>query len=331
MDPMYQLIKDFPAQLREAIEIGAEADVPKYAERFTNICVLGLGGSAFGGEIIKDYGFDKLAAPYSIYRGYTLPAYVGPQSLVIASSYSGNTEETLTTAELARQKGARVVCVTSGGQLADWAAQHQLDLIRIPGGRPPRASCGYSIVQQLFILHSQGLLPDFKADLEEALQVLDAFADETAAKTLGFAMKDRPVAIYSSDAAESVAIRLRQQVNENGKQLCWHHVVPEMNHNELVGWEFPKDMCNNALVVQLRTDYDHPRVNIRWEICQQIYESKGAMVHNVQAKGKGKLAQLLWTLHYADYVSWYLAEANQAEATPVKVIDFLKGELAKRQ
>ncbi|MBX3101200.1 MAG: bifunctional phosphoglucose/phosphomannose isomerase [Bacteroidetes bacterium] len=327
---MYKLIQEFPAQLQEAIEIGAEVELPRYHDTFTNICVLGLGGSAFGGEIIKDYGFDILKAPYSIFRGYTLPAYVGSGSLVIASSYSGNTEETLTTAELARQRGARVICVTSGGQLAAWAREHQLDLITIPGGRPPRASCGYSIVQQLFILHSQGLIPDFKADLEEALQVLDGFSAEAQARELGHRLKDRAVAIYSSDAAESAAIRLRQQINENGKQLCWHHVVPEMNHNELVGWEFPRFMCERSLVIQLRTAYDHPRVNIRWEICQGIYESRGAEVVNLQAQGKGKLAQLLWLLHFSDYVSWYLAEANGAEATPVRVIDHLKGELARR-
>lgn len=326
---MYDLIKQFPQQVREAIEIGAAAELELNSQNIHNIVVLGLGGSAFGGEIVKDYSFDKIKSPINILRGYTLPGYVGPGSLVIASSYSGNTEETLTTSTEALKRGAQLVCVTSGGQLADWAEANNIPLIRIPGGRPPRASCGYSLVQQLFVLHAAGQLPDFKADLEEALAVLETFADENETKALAQKLTDRAIAIYSSDAAESAAIRWRQQINENSKQLCWHHVVPEMNHNELVGWELPKFITQKSVALLLRTDYDHVRVRLRWDINSQILQQRGAEIVNIQAKGKSKLAQLIYLLHYGDLLSWYLAEINGVAATPVDVINYLKGELAK--
>ncbi|MFN8923294.1 MAG: bifunctional phosphoglucose/phosphomannose isomerase [Sphingobacteriia bacterium] len=329
MDPMHELIQQFSVQMRRAIEIGADAELEGGANPIHQIVVLGLGGSAFGAELVRDYGFERLKSPISILRGYELPAFVGPHTLVIASSYSGNTEETLTTVQLAHARGAQVYCITSGGALADFARQQQLPCILIPGGQPPRASCGYSFIQLLFILHAVGQLPDFKADLEEAVTTVESFADHELARALAQQLKDQAVAIYSGNLAESMAIRWRQQINENSKQLCWHHVVPEMNHNELVGWEHPQFMTGQAQVVLLRTRFDHERVQLRWGLNADILRQRGATVHTVEAKGTGLLAQLLYLLHYGDWLSWYLAEANGVEATPVKVIDYLKNELAK--
>ncbi len=328
---MKALIDGFAQQLIDAKQIGQAAAAKLPAPRpVTNVNVFGLGGSAFGGEIVRNLIFATCKAPYTIYRGYEAPAYLGAGALAIASSYSGNTEETLEAAELARKAGAQVVCISSGGKLKAWADQHGFATISLPGGYPPRAAAGLSFVQQLYILRHYGLIPDFEADLDEAVKVLQHFKEHQAAKDLALKMKDATVILYSSDAIDSIAIRWRQQINENSKQLCWHHVVPEMNHNELVGWEHPKFMLERAVVVLLRSTFEHPRVAIRFEVNRQIISQHAPTVVDVHAKGHSKLAQLMYLLHFGDYVSIYLAEANGVEAAPVKVIDFLKNELSKR-
>jgi glucose/mannose-6-phosphate isomerase len=325
------LIDAFGQQLIDAKAIGqaAAAKLPAPAP-VTNVNLFGLGGSAFGGEIIRNLIFTTSKVPFTIFRGYEVPAYLNANSLVIASSYSGNTEETLEAAELARKAGARIIVVTSGGKLKEWAGTHGFSVITLPGGYPPRAAAGLSFVQQLYILRHYGLIPDFEADLDESIAVVQQFREQAETKKLGDSLKDRAVILYSSDAIDSIAIRWRQQINENSKQLCWHHVVPEMNHNELVGWEHPKFMLERASVIMLRSSFEHPRVAIRFEVNRQIIGQHTQHIVDVHAKGHSKLAQLMYLLHYGDYVSIHLAEANGVDAAPVKVIDFLKNELSKR-
>lgn len=331
MADMKALIDGFAQQLIDAKQIG-QAAVGKLpaARAVQSVNLFGLGGSAFGGEIVRNLVFASAKVPFCIYRGYETPAYLSAHALVIASSYSGNTEETLEAAELARKSGALVICVTSGGKLKAWADQHGFATITLPGGYPPRAAAGLSFVQQLYILRHFGLIADFEADLDEAVKVLQHYREHEEAKRIAGLMKDATVVLYSSDAVDSIAIRWRQQINENSKQLCWHHVVPEMNHNELVGWEHPKFMIERSVVVLLRSSYEHPRVAIRFDVNKQIIGQHAKHVVEVHAKGHSKLAQLMYLLHVGDHVSIYLAEANGVEAAPVKVIDFLKNELSKR-
>jgi len=333
MDKMKELISGFADQLRQAIAIGEAAQLPAPKGPVRTVNVFGLGGSAFGGEVVRNYAFTTAKAPILIPRGYTPPAYLGPDDLLILSSYSGNTEETLIAAKEALAAGATTVCISSGGELKQLAAANGFPFIEVPGGYPPRTACGFSIVQQLYVLRHYGVIPDFKAHLDEAVALIDRFATGftglASTKTLADNLNGKVPVIYSSDAADSAAIRLRQQINENAKQLCWHHVIPEMNHNELVGWELPESLLANAVVVLLRTDYDHERVQLRYNINREIIEPKAAQFVEVQAQGESKLAQLLWLLHFSDWVSYFLAENNGVDPMPVKVIDHLKGSLAK--
>lgn len=326
---MKELISNFSKQLREAREIADQAVLTEPENPVHNVLLLGMGGSAFGGEVTRDYTAGQCTVPFDINRDYEIPGYVSPNTLIIASSYSGNTEETLAGFEVAKAKGAKIVCVTSGGKILAAAKELGLDHIVLPGGNPPRTAAGYSIVQQLRILHHFGLINDYDADLEESIALLENFDDHNLAKELGAKMKGRLPILYTAAGFESQVIRWRQQIEENSKQLAFYHIVPEMNHNELVGWRHPEDILAQSAVVFLESNLQHPRNHKRMEITKALISKWAHTLTSVQAKGDSKLAQLFYYLHLGDWVSFYLAEMNNEDPMPVKVIDFLKEKLAK--
>ncbi|OWY19607.1 bifunctional phosphoglucose/phosphomannose isomerase [Sphingobacteriales bacterium UPWRP_1] len=326
---MEQLIADFGQQLSNALEIGKNATLTDHAAPIQNILVTGLGGSGMGADVVIDLCADQLPVPMLVNKNYQLPAFVNHHTLVIASSYSGNTEETTNALQIAIERGAKIVCITTGGVMKQIARENGLDLIQLPSGRPPRASLGFSFIQQFFILHHFGFITnDFIEQTEAAIALLNAEQDAIKtqaaawAKTLAHQM---PI-IYAPDGYGSVAIRWRQQINENGKQLCWHHVIPEMNHNELVGWR-TKD--NNQAPVFLRASDVYERINYRIDINKTIVGQYTDSIYELTAKGNTKTERLLYLIHFGDWLSWYLAQERHMDATEVKVIDYLKGELAK--
>lgn len=325
---MKDLIAGFSGQLQRAVEIGTAAKLSQPRNAIHNIALLGLGGSAFGGEITKNAV--QIKVPFQIHRNYDAPPYVSTNTLVIVSSYSGNTEETLQAVLACHQRGAMIVCITSGGELAKFAQQNGYDLIMLPTGYPPRTAAGFSFVQQLFVLKHFNLIGEFLPEIQESIQLLNDFSDHAFARELAADCFEKAVVLYSSDASDSISIRFRQQVNENAKQLCWNHYLPEMNHNELVGWEKPDFLLPKTVVIFLRWSYDHPRVNLRFDINKEIIEPKSGKLTEVWAKGTSKIAQLMYLLHLADWVSLYLAELNAVEPTPVRVIDYLKSALSMR-
>ncbi|MEM0998044.1 MAG: bifunctional phosphoglucose/phosphomannose isomerase [Bacteroidota bacterium] len=328
---MKDLIAGFAGQMKEAIEIGSKAHFTAPENEIRNILLIGLGGSAFGGEVTRNYVSSKCPVPFEIVRDYTVPGFVSEHTLLIASSYSGNTEETLSMLEAALPSKPKVVCVTSGGQLLERAKANGWDHIVLPGGYPPRSAAGFSIIQQLFVLRGYGLIDDFSADLDEAVHLVDHFEDEENARLIAEQLHEKIPILYSSPAFESIAIRWRQQIEENSKHIAFHHVIPEMNHNELVGWKNPAGLLEDSSVVVLRSPLDHVRTQIRMDICREIFGDYADGVIEVNTAGENHLSQLFYLLHLGDWVSWFLAELNGEDATPVEVIDFLKGELAKHK
>ena len=327
---MYDVIAAFPEQLREAVEIGKAATINKPLNPIRNILVTGLGGSGMGANVVIDLLSDTLRVPMAVNKDYHLPNYVNKNTLLIASSYSGNTEETVMALQQGIERGAKIVCVTSGGKMAKMAKDNGLDLIMLPAGRPPRGCLGYSMVQQLFILHKLGFMgKNLLSDLEKAADMLDKETDalKTTAQKYAKQWHDKLPILYAPEGYGSVAIRWRQQINENGKMLCWHHVIPEMNHNELVGWRTESDqwlpIFFNAPDVFVRNQY-------RIEINKTILDKYSKNVFELKAKGRTHLQRLLYLMFLGDWVSWYLAEQRQVDAMEVKVIDYLKGELEKR-
>lgn len=326
---MKQLVAAFPTQLREALIIGQSYKFKTAKRSFDNVVLTGLGGSGIGGSIIQNYVSDKLAIPFNVNKDYHMPAYVGKDTLVIVSSYSGNTEETLMAMQQAMKAKATIVCVTSGGKIADIADKKKMDCILLPAGMPPRSCLGYSLLQSLFVLqHFDLLKTDFEKEINAAIKLLekDEKDIQKQAKALTKKLVGKTPIIYAASDFEGVAIRFRQQINENSKMLCWHHVVPEMNHNELVGW---RDKDANRAVVFLRNENDYDRTQLRMEINKKVIKKYTSNITELWSKGKSYFERAFYIIHLTDWVSVYLAAARDMDDTEVKVIDFLKGELAK--
>lgn len=321
-------IARFSKQLEEALEIASKAVLTKKSN-VHQVLVTGLGGSGIGGSVVAELVQDNCTVPVLVNKDYFLPTYINENTLVVVSSYSGNTEETLQCMEQALKQKAQVVCITSGGKVAEIAKQHNLDVITVPGGNPPRTCLGYSVTQLLKILQFNGFISiDFVKLLQASIALLNA--DETSikaeAKTIADKLKGTVPVIYSLGNTESLAVRFRQQINENSKMLCWHHVIPEMNHNELVGW---RNVDHRLAVVVLRTKFDYEKNIQRLNICKDVFAEYTPNYLEIHAKGETRFEQSFYLINLTDWVSYYLAELNKVDAVEVKVIDFLKNSLAK--
>lgn len=325
---MKELVESFTEQLKRANDIASKAVISKGAN-IQNIIVTGLGGSGIGGTILSELVSDSCAVPIIINKDYFLPAFANQHTLLIVSSYSGNTEETLQVMNEAIAKKTQIVCVTSGGKVLELAKQHQFEFIEIPGGNPPRSCIGYSLVQLIQILISKGFAShSLMKDLEKSIELLskEKEAIKLDAMTIAKKLNGQLAVIYSLGSCEGVSVRFRQQINENSKALCWHHVFPEMNHNELVGWTTEN---KNLTVVTFHTSYDYKRTQKRYEVCKPIFQKYAQEVIDITAKGNSKLEQFLYLIHIGDWISCYIADLRKIDAVEVNVIDHLKKELSK--
>jgi glucose/mannose-6-phosphate isomerase len=325
---MHDLIDGFGKQLHNAVEIAKTIDFTP-VKPIQNILISGLGGSGIGGNIAAEIAQHETKHPIQVSKTYFIPAYVNENTLVIISSYSGNTEETLHALELAYKKNAQIICITSGGKIADFAKKNGLTLISIPAGMPPRACLGFSLVQQLCILHKIGCISENPLPkINDAANYIIANKNaimQQARHIAAFLFNKFPI-LYTTTYNEGTAIRWRQQINENSKQLCSHHVVPEMNHNELVGWR-KKD--ENVAVLFLRTTTDYYRNNTRIELNKEIILKYTPNVLDIYANGDEVIQQSIHLIHLGDWMSLYLAQLNEKDPIEIEVINHLKGELDK--
>ncbi len=327
---MDSLIQRFPAQLKEAMEIGEAAQINSHNHPIHKVFVAGMGGSGIGGDFVREFISAESKIPYIVGKSYNIPAWIDQNTLCIVSSFSGNTEETLNAFEQMLQTGAKIICVASGGTLIQKAKELNLDYIPLPSDWPsPRACLGYSTVQQIYILIKLGIINNhILHDLKASIDLIKYDQDDIKKEAREIASKvyGKTLVIYTTDRMESVAVRFRQQVNENSKLLCWHHVVPEMNHNELVGW---KDIRNDLAVLYFRNKDDFKRNAVRININKEIIGKLTDTVLEVFSKGKSLIERSIYFVHLGDWISWYLSEMHQVDAIEVNVIDYLKKELSK--
>ncbi len=312
---------------KHGIEIGKAATLKPAANTITNVVITGLGGSGIGGKIISQLAASECPVPIVTNNTYTLPSFVNKNTLVIACSYSGNTEETLYALKEAQAKGAEIACVTSGGELEKIAKANGYNMITIPGGNPPRAMLAYSLPQLAFLLKHYNLVSaNFITQLDNASKFLESI--EAEAKSLGEQLAKnlhkKSIMIYADSMLEGVIVRFRQQINENSKLLANHHVYPEMNHNELVGWAGG----NNEAVVTFSTPFDHERSTLRMNICEPIIKGKTSNYYSISAKGSNLIEASLYLILLGDWCTVFLAELSQVDATEVNVIDGLKSALS---
>ncbi|MEW6509565.1 MAG: bifunctional phosphoglucose/phosphomannose isomerase [Bacteroidota bacterium] len=335
---MYDLLKNFPSQVREAVAIGDDAALRHRARGVEQIVLCGLGGSAIGGDLLRSYLAGELRIPFIVNRMYTLPAFVGPRTLVIISSYSGNTEETIAAHREAVRRRAKILCITSGGVTAATARKKKSPLILVPGGHPPRAALGYSFFPLLIALARIGFVRDRSRDIRETIAMLeqrsilyaDAGGGANTALMLAQQLRGRIGVIYSAaERFDAVNTRWRGQIAENGKSLAFGHVLPEMNHNELVGWNALREPMRELQVLFLRDKDDHPRVRMRMELTKGMIAQYTHHITEVWSEGSSLLARVFSLISLGDWMSLYLAVLNGVDPTPVEVIDTLKQELAR--
>jgi glucose/mannose-6-phosphate isomerase len=326
---MKQLVVDFSKQLTEAIYIGKAATLTTSNNKISNVLICGLGGSGIGGSIVTELVVGNANVPVNVTKGYFIPAYVNENTLVIISSYSGNTEETVNCMELAIAKKAKLVSVTSGGKVADISKANNIDCITIPGGMPPRACLGYSLTQLFFVLGFHKITSNnFIANLEAAVNLLDTEESNIIAEATSIANKllNKIPVIYATTYNEGIAIRFRQQLNENSKVLCWHQIIPEMNHNELVGWT----QKNDNLSVLLFLDRDEYSRNLtRVDINKEVIKKYTPHITEVFSKGNSVIEKAFYFVHLGDWVSVILGELRGADLMEINVINHLKSKLSE--
>ncbi|HSX14431.1 MAG TPA: bifunctional phosphoglucose/phosphomannose isomerase [Candidatus Saccharimonadales bacterium] len=302
----------------------------------TSVVLAGMGGSALAGQFLQHYLSDQLKLPMIIDRGYELPQFVGADTLVIVSSYSGNTEEELAELEQARGAGAKIVIMTSGGELKRRALATKLPLIIIPSGLQPRLAVLYEIKALASLFDQTGLSQNVATELEETGRwllshssnwVADVQTPKNIAKQIAQDLLGCGVVVYGGPTLSMQAYKWKIDINENAKQAAFYNELPEFNHNEFLGWKNPRDKL--LKVVELQSSLDLPQIAKRWEVSNRLLSGQMPKPIIVEAIGKTKLQQMLWTQLLGDYVSLYLAFLNGIDPTPVDMIEKLKRELKK--
>jgi glucose/mannose-6-phosphate isomerase len=343
LDPkdMLGLVRKFPQQCREAVAIGEEFGNPGgIASDISQVVVTGLGGSAIGGDfarcLMEAYG----SVPLTVNRDYDLPHSVGPESLVVALSYSGNTEETLSAYQMAREAHTRRAVITSGGQLKQLADEDSVPVALVPGGQPPRSATGYMFFPLIGFLTNRHLLSfEVRESIPETLTLLETLetelgpdvpTEQNPAKQLALALHGKLPVVYGSKGIRgAVAVRWKGQFNENAKQAAFANVLPEQNHNEILAWTLAKTQAPAWAVIFLRDEKDEsPRIARRVEVTKQLV-APAAEIHEVQARGESLLARTFSLIYFADFVTVYLAYLNGVCPTEIAGIDTLKAEMAK--
>jgi glucose/mannose-6-phosphate isomerase len=333
---MLARIKELPLQVRDAWAISQRAQIPPAHADVRNVVVSGMGGSAIGGDLAAALVAGELRVPMTVHRDYGLPGYVGRDSLVISSSYSGNTEETLSGFEEARKRGAKIVVITTGGRLAELAASAGVPTIAFSYKAPPRATLGYSLTLVLGTLAKMSLVRDMSGEVESALtdvaklqERVHEGARTNDAKKLAIALAGRIVFVYGAGVMGVMARRVKGQWNENAKNWSAFDVLPELDHNAVVGFPHPSIAKQSLAVLILRSSQDSGRHRIRWEVTKELLDQAGIEHHSLELPGSSALSEVLQMTYMTDHVSFYLALLNGADPSPNKSIDHLKERLAK--
>ena len=324
---MQQLTNDFPKHILEALSTAPQFELEKPDFDFDNVLILGMGGSGIGGVLVKNWIQEDIAIPVVCVQDYFIPNFVGNNTLVIASSYSGNTEETLMALEDAQDAGAFIVGVCSGGKLEAFCKDNNYPVFVVPGGNPPRTALGYSLVMLLTIFERLELVSNRYTSMikvgSEKLIANNAFYKGKGMEVAHFLHGRIPI-FYATPKFEGLAIRCRQQINENSKSLGWSHVIPEMNHNELVGWT-GGSATYAPLFLLSQTEFN--RNLFRIDISKEEMESRGSKTMTLVAEGDNAIEEVLHLNHIVDFASVYLADLRNQDPEAIPVIIKLKGAL----
>ena len=337
-DNMREHLHGLPRQCRAAWRKAKYFQLPKDYANIDKVVILGMGGSVIGGDLVRSLLSSKKKPIIFVNRDYDLPAFVDDKTLVIASSYSGSTEETLSAFSQALQKKCKKLVMTTGGRLKELAEDAGVPVFLIDYVAQPRAAVGYGFMSLIAFLQKLGLIEDKKAEVEAMIQDLERLLvelEETVptgsnrAKQLANKLHGKIAVIYGAGIVSEVAHRWKTQINENGKAWAFYETFSELNHNAVVGYQFPQELASRIYVVMLRCPSLHPRILIRYQITSELLEQSGISHQTIDSRGKNGLSQMMGLIYLGDWVSYYLAILYEVDPTPLKAVDDLKKWLSQ--
>ena len=339
-DPEGMLIHlhKMPELCQQAWRMAMNFDLPQDYSEVSKVVILGMGGSAIGGDLVSTLVASEAKLPIIINRDYNLPAFIDSKTLVIASSYSGMTEETLSSFEQALETDSKKLVITTGGKLKIIAEERNIPVFSFDYKAQPRAALPFSFLPILGFLQRLGFIKDKSADVAEAVATLEKLSrrinegvslSQNPAKQLTNRFYGHLPIIYGADILSEVAHRWKTQINENSKAWAFYEVFPELNHNAVVGYQFPPELVSKIVVVLLRSAYLLKRIQLRYQATCRLLEQAKVSYQIVEGEGTSRLSQMMSLVLFGDYVSYYLAILYQIDPSPVEAIDFLKGQLAK--
>jgi glucose/mannose-6-phosphate isomerase len=335
---MLACLHEMPELCQRAWRMAMNFNLPEDYRKINKVVISGMGGSAIGGELVSSLVATEARIPIFISRDYSLPAFVDSETLFIASSYSGMTEETLSAFEQSLNTKAKKLAITTGGKLKAMAEERKVPVFSLDYKAQPRAALAFGFLPILGFVQKLGFLSDKSADVAETVRVLEELAkriNENAAlsrnpaKQLAEKLYGRLIAIYGAGLVSAVANRWKTQLNENSKNWAFHEVFPELNHNAIVGYQFPAELASKAAVVLLRSSHLSKRIQLRYEVTCELLGKAKVDYQIVDGEGRSPLSQMMSLVLFGDYASYYLAILNKIDPTPVKNIAYLKEQLAK--
>ena len=342
LDPggMANAVRGLPEQCRDAWNEARRLELPPHYREIDRIVILGMGGSAIGGDIFRLLLSRECPVPVLNHRHYTLPPYVDGRTLLIASSYSGNTEETVSAFEQGLATPARKLVITTGGKLLTVARANGVPAFVFSFKGEPRAAFGYGLMPLLAVAEALALMQGIDRDVDEALSAMESLRErigedaplaENAAKKLAARLAGRLPVIYGAELLTEVAHRWKTQLNESTKVWAYYEQLPEANHNAIVSSSLPPEVARLVTAVYLRSPHLHPRVSLQYEFSQRALTGAGVDHLEAQVEGRSALAQVLTGVLLGDYVSFYLALLTGVDPTPTTIIDNLKAWLAQQK
>lgn len=334
MSATKKYIEGFTRQLSDALKIGQTLDLDRPGSDIRNIVIAGMGISGIGANLVESLTYGRIPIPITVSKSYNIPQFVSPHTLFIACSYTGNSEETNAALQKALLKRAQVIGIASGGKLLDICREYNLHYIQLPNSDSTRAMLPFSMIALMYVLYHTNLIgAAFIKETENAIEFLNRGEKgiQSEAELIARKLKGKLPVIYCDSRLQAMALRFQQQINENAKQLAHINTFPEMNHNELVGWNFPEALMPLLQPVYLYSDHDHERAEKRMEICREIFEKKSNPIIDIIGEGASLLEQYYYLIHLTDWISFYLAKENGVDPDATEPIDFLKAEMSKHK
>lgn len=335
---MLTCLHEMPRLCQQAWQMAMDFDLPQDYANIDKVVILGMGGSAIGGDLVSSLALSEAKLPILIHRDYNLPAFIDAKTLVIASSYSGMTEEILSSFEQALDTESKKLAITTGGKLKTMAEKRNVPVFSFDYKAPSRAALPFSLMPLLCLLQRLGFITDKSPDVAETVQVLQQLSQkinegvpwsQNPAKQLASKFYGHLAVIYGAGIVSEVAHRWKTQLNENSKAWAFYEIFPELNHNAVVGYQFPQELADKIVVVLLGSDLLPKPIQLRYQVTCQLLEQAKIDYQIVDGHGISPLSQIMSLVLFGDYVSFYLAILNKIDPTPVKAIDFLKEQLAK--